>query len=296
MFHKGGTAVVSSSMGGYFVAVKGEGIYYYSPQGTWKRVFSTEQRILTIMEIGHTLFGAGENGMILRSMDNGETWSKTYFPTKASVWSLTGTNDGCIFAHGKHSIYVSENFGDSWIAFKPFQTLETPPVIRSLCVYGNQIVIGTQIHAQYGGIWLYDLNSGLLSHLKKEENTMISALLILDETYLLVAKGSVKGQKGTVELINLEKIPTYLSYNSLYPEESFLDLAENNGVIYATTSQDEHGYSRIYRVDLNEQLLQLFETTKGHGLRVANHAEEFFVAGLYESKWVQPSHIAANFH
>ncbi|MFP3325883.1 exo-alpha-sialidase, partial [Planococcus sp. SIMBA_160] len=83
----------------------------------------------------------------------GNTWALSSFPTNAVVWSITGRKDGFVCAHGKHSIYVSADFGISWEIMKPFAHVNQPPVIRSLCVAGDHLYIGTQIHEVHGGIW-----------------------------------------------------------------------------------------------------------------------------------------------
>ena len=70
-------------------------------------------------------------------------------------------------------------------------------------------------------------------------------------------------------------------------EKSFLDVSEDNGTIYVTSSQGESGFSRIYQADLAAGELKWFDTIRGHGWRVANR-EENFCAGLYESKFVRP--------
>ena len=41
MFHKGATAVAASKSGGYFVAVKREGIFHYSVEGGWQQLLSS---------------------------------------------------------------------------------------------------------------------------------------------------------------------------------------------------------------------------------------------------------------
>lgn len=58
-------------------------------------------------------------------------------------------------------------------------------------------------------------------------------------------------------------------------EKSFLDVSEDNGIIYVTSSQDENGFSRIYQADLAAGELKWFDTIRGHGWRVANREENF---------------------
>lgn len=157
MFHKGATAVASAKHSGYFVAIKREGIFHYSLEQGWTKLFQLKSKICSITYIGDYLFGAGERGTIIRSSDQGATWSISSFPTNATIWSITGTTDGFVCAHGKHCIYISEDFGVSWKIVKPFSALSHPPVIRSLCLHEERLYIGTQIHEVHGGVWAYDL-------------------------------------------------------------------------------------------------------------------------------------------
>ncbi|MEN2453477.1 exo-alpha-sialidase, partial [Bacillus sp. JR_15] len=45
MFHKGATAVAASKNGGYFVAVKREGIFHYSVESGWQQLFKLKHKI-----------------------------------------------------------------------------------------------------------------------------------------------------------------------------------------------------------------------------------------------------------
>ncbi|CAM5231692.1 hypothetical protein [Bacillus safensis FO-36b] [Bacillus safensis subsp. safensis] len=78
-------------------------------------------------------------------------------------------------------------------------------------------------------------------------------------------------------------------------EESFLDVSEDNGIVYVTTSQDEHGFSKVYQLDIEQKELKWFDTIKGHGFRVANQ-NKVFCASLYESKFVRPYEEPALIH
>lgn len=91
------------------------------------------------------------------------------FPTNATVWAITGRNNGFVCAHGKHCIYVSDDFGVSWRVAKPFAEFHNPPVIRSLCLHGGNLFIGTQIHEYFGGIWAYDIKRDTVQVVKKEK-------------------------------------------------------------------------------------------------------------------------------
>lgn len=140
MFHKGATAVTASKSSGYFVAVKREGIFHYSLETGWKKLFHLKSKIHSITYIGPYLFGVGEKGTVIRSSDQGRSWTMSSFPTNATVWAITGQKDGFVCAHGKHCIYLSDDYGVSWQVAKPFSSFLHPPVIRSLCLHGDTLL------------------------------------------------------------------------------------------------------------------------------------------------------------
>lgn len=256
-----------------------------------------KSKIHCISYIGPYLFGVGEKGTVIRSADEGKTWTMSSFPTNATVWAITGRNNGFVCAHGKHCIYVSDDFGVSWRVAKPFAEFHNPPVIRSLCLHGGNLFIGTQIHEYFGGIWAYDIKRDTVQVVKKEKNRMTASMLVFNENWLVAAMGSVKGKHGAVTVRNLLNGEEFTIQSSMIRnEESFLDLSEDDGIIYVTTTQDENGFSRIYQVDLEARSLKWFDTIKGHGWRVANQKENFFCAGLYECKFVQPYEVSAMIH
>lgn len=56
MFHKGATAVMASVTSGYFVAVKDEGIFHFSAEEGWKRLFRVKSRVHVLTYIGRYEF------------------------------------------------------------------------------------------------------------------------------------------------------------------------------------------------------------------------------------------------
>lgn len=94
MFHKGATAVTASAFSGYFVAVQGEGIFHYSLEQGWRKLFRLKSKIHCISYIGPYLFGVGEKGTVIRSADEGKTWTMSSFPTNATVWAITAETTG----------------------------------------------------------------------------------------------------------------------------------------------------------------------------------------------------------
>lgn len=96
---------------------------------------------------------------------------------------------------------------------------------------------------------------------------MTASMLVFNENWLVAAMGSVKGEHGAVRnLLNGEEF--IIQSSMIRIEESFLDLSEDDGIIYVTTTQDENGFSRIYQADLEARSLKWFDTIKGHGWRV----------------------------
>ncbi|MBT2573564.1 exo-alpha-sialidase [Bacillus sp. ISL-51] len=297
MFHKGATAVMASVSSGYFVAIKGEGIFHFSLEDGWKKLFQMKNNIHVMTYIGPYIFAAGEKGVIIRSADQGKTWTTSSFPTSAAIWAVTGRSDGFVCAHGKHCLYLSDDFGVIWHVAKPFSRLKEPPVIRSLCLHGQTLYIGTRIHTNHGGIWAFDLVSGSVRHVNQESHRMTASMLMYQEGWLISAKGSIKGKRGAVTVQNVwtgEELA--ISPGPAGREKSFLDVSEDEGIIYVTSSQDEDGFSRIYQADLAARELKWFDTIKGHGWRVANRKENFFCAGLYECKFVRPYEAAQLAH
>ena len=50
--HKGATAVAASKSGGYFVAVKREGIFHYSVESGWQQLLKLKHKIHAISYLG----------------------------------------------------------------------------------------------------------------------------------------------------------------------------------------------------------------------------------------------------
>ena len=57
---------MASVTSGYFVAVKDEGIFHFSAEEGWKRLFRVKSRIHVLTYIGPYIFAAGEKGAVLR--------------------------------------------------------------------------------------------------------------------------------------------------------------------------------------------------------------------------------------
>jgi photosystem II stability/assembly factor-like uncharacterized protein len=62
-----------------------------------------------------TLFVAAEQGLVLRSRDNGTTWEYLKTGGKGSLWAGTAAQDGAVFVGGLLGhLYVSRDEGDTW--------------------------------------------------------------------------------------------------------------------------------------------------------------------------------------
>lgn len=87
-----------------------------------------------------------------------------------------------------------------------------------------------------------------LSELSKEKR-MTASMLVFNENWLVAAMGSVKGKHGAVTVRNLLTDEEFTIQSSMIrKEESFLDLSEDDGIIYVTTTQDENGFREFTRL------------------------------------------------
>ncbi|QFT88017.1 hypothetical protein FIU87_05045 [Bacillus sp. THAF10] len=284
MFHRGSTAVLSTPETPFLVAVKREGIYSFE-EGEWLLQYGLSQGIYKLVCLGDFIFGIGDHGTILRYDPYQKKWTHTTFPSPQRLWDITGNKDGLIVTHGGNKLFVSYNFGSSWSVIKPFRSLKTPPLIRSLFYEKDYIYIGTQVNKESGGLWRYSLQTEKLERVKSEENSMISSVFINRESNIFITKGNVQTGVGSVEGSKLGS-EVWLEYNKPIKEKAFLDLFMANNRLYATTSRDEFGYSRIYEVQKKTKSLIPIETVQGHGFRGAGFQDQLFICSPVESKWI----------
>ena len=284
MFHKGATAVMASVTLGYFVAVKDEGIFHFSAEEGWKRLFRVKSRIHVLTYITYSRLEKRRRSQISRS---GKDLDGLPISDQRLRMAVAGRNDGFVCAHGTYCLYLSDDFGVTWHVAKPFSQLKEPPVIRSLCLHGQTIYIGTRIHMNHGGIWAYDLTEDRIRRISRERQRMTASMMMYQNDWLIAAKGAAKGERGGCRPKRADARGVCHYSRTAVREKSFLDVSEDNGIIYVTSSQDENGFSRIYQADLAAGELKWFDTIRGHGWRVANR-EENFLRVLYESKFVRP--------
>ena len=79
-----------------------------------------------------TLFVAAEQGLVLRSRDNGTTWEYRQTNNKGSLWAGTATADGTIFVGGLLGhLYRSRDGGDTWEAVDSASTGSITDLVAS---------------------------------------------------------------------------------------------------------------------------------------------------------------------
>lgn len=284
MFEKGSTAVLSTPDFPFIVAVKGAGIYSFE-EGDWFLQYSLTENIYKLMHVGKYIFGIGDYGTILRYEPYQKRWNHTSFPTTQRLWDITGNSTGLIVTHGGSNLFVSKDFGSSWSVIKPFQTLATKPLIRSLLYDHDRIYIGTQINKESGGLWQYSLQSEELLLVKKEEHSMISSIYKDCDGSLYITKGNALSGEGTIEKIERDTA-SWSTFQQPMAERAFLDLFMTDEKLYATTSKDKFGFSRIYEVFREGMTLLPIETVAGHGFRGAGFDNQLFISSPIESKWI----------
>jgi hypothetical protein len=282
------TAVTRTENNSFVVATVSEGIFI-EKNDIWMNVLpQLNYHIRDLKCTGEIIYGAGDKGTFIRSTDEGNTWIIERFPTTASVWSISCNSKGLVVAHGEKVIYISTNYGETWNTLYPFE-LSNPPSIRSLCLYENNLFIGTKVHPKNGGVWMVDLFTNEVRRVKIETSRMISSMLV-HENLLVTVSGACRGKNGSLEFLPLNSIKhaDKLNWDVCYSSDghrSYLDVCAHNGILYTTSSQNEEGYSVISRVYLENQELVSCDFVRGHGWRICNKNENYIVAGLYETKY-----------
>jgi hypothetical protein len=277
------TAVTRLEKGEIVLATK-NGIYIRDTE-KWSRSLSNlNVTIRDLVSVGSMIFGVGDRGIFIKSKDRGLNWSIRRFPTKASIWSICINSNGVLVTHGEKVLYISTDYGDTWKVVHPYH-FPNPPSIRSLYLDKEKVFLGTKIHHSYGGVWCYNLRNNEMTRLKRENNRMIASLLTF-EGLLIAASGSCKNQNGNIEFCSLNdecdlknKWITCLNQQ----QQSFLDLSASYGRIYATSTQNKEGYSFVSTVSIEKREIFPCNFVKGHGWRICSEADDYIVAGLYES-------------
>ncbi len=68
---------------------------------------------------------------------------------------------------------------------------------------------------------------------------------------------------------------------------SYLDLSVDQHVLYTTSTQNKAGISSVCRVLLEEGIVTVCDSVKGHGWRIVNQKDGYVVAGSGELKAMQ---------
>ncbi|EEK72202.1 MULTISPECIES: WD40/YVTN/BNR-like repeat-containing protein [Bacillus] len=286
------TAITKLRDGRLLLATTYNGLFI-EKDGEWKQALTGfQKRIRDLHSEGNVVYGVGDEGVFIRSMNGGETWTIQRFPTKATSWNVCSNENGTVIAHGDKTLYHSNNFGSTWETIQPFLNYGSEaPSIRSLFLYKHYLFIGTKIHTKYGGVWLFDLETRKLKRIKIAMNQMISALTI-HNSYLVAASGSCKGISGNIsfcrinESIESDKIGWH-TCQSEQKASSYLDLSVDQHVLYTTSTQNKAGISTVCRVLLEEGIVTVCDSVKGHGWRIVNEKEGYVVAGSGELKTMQ---------
>lgn len=293
MFEKGSTAVLSTASLPFIVAVKNTGLYSFE-KGEWLLQYPLSHSIYKLVCISPYIFGIGDNGLIVRYNPYNNKWTHTFFPTPQRLWDITGNESGLIITHVGSKLYISYNFGSNWSVIHPFKELSIKPFIRSLFLYKEHLYIGTQINRESGGLWSFSLESGELTLVKKESNSMISSIYIDCEDCMFLAKGNARSKEGSIEMRSLRE-SRWRTFEPSISEKAFLDVFNVGKNLFTTTSKDEYGFSRIYEINKLSQMLLPIETIEGHGFRGAGFKDELFISSPIESKWIDRSYEITKF-
>lgn len=170
----GATAVTKGIDGDYFLA-KNEGILLIKKNGTEKELLALDHRILDLTFVNSVIYGVGDKGTFIRSIDYGASWEISQLGTSGSIWSICANHNGTVVTHGTNVLFLSKDFGKTWKNLHPFQSLlGTKPSIRSILLDGNHVFVGTKVHSLHGGIWRVDLNRCEVIRIKKDSRMIAS--------------------------------------------------------------------------------------------------------------------------
>lgn len=78
-------------------------------------VHATRSLLLDVERVGKNLFAAGEFGQVLKSEDNGQTWTPGKVPTSITLTSVSFANDALGYAVGHDGVVLkTEDGGANW--------------------------------------------------------------------------------------------------------------------------------------------------------------------------------------
>lgn len=105
---------------------------------------------------------------------------------------------------------------------------------------------------------------------------MISSIFKDDDGYLFITKGNVLSGEGSIEML-CPHTNRWLTFEKPISEKAFLDVFIADKKLYATTSHDKYGFSRIYQAQKESMTLLPIETVAGHGFRGAGFQDQLFI-------------------
>lgn len=137
-----------------------------------------------------TLLVAGERGLLLRSRDNGLSWTTLKSPYDGSYFGVTALADGTVLAYGlQGNLWVSRNQGDSWRQVKT-------GVTRGINT-ATQLEDGTVVLAGGAGVVLVSRDGGnsvALQYLPERESVS-SVLPLTGGELLMVGDAGIRVKK-----------------------------------------------------------------------------------------------------
>lgn len=287
------TAVKWLQDGRVLLATSQSGVFI-KERGKWNPCLHIgTKKIRDFHESGAYIYGVGDAGLFIRSSSGGNGWTIKRFPTKATVWNVSSSQNGLVVAHGEKLLFISYNFGETFKVIDPFSNIShNKPSIRSLVLYKNYLFIGTKVHGEHGGVYMINLKTMRCIQVKRESERMTASLTFIDG-FLIAGFGSSKGKNGSVEYSSADEIllfqeeTTWFKCNGEIQENSYLHISGEKDYIYATSNQNESGYSTVSKICLSNGQIVPYWKVKGHGWRVASDREDFAVAGHYESIFFQ---------
>lgn len=88
------TAVTKLEDGKLMLATTYDGLFI-EQDGKWERILSGfQKRIRDLQSSGNVVYGVGDEGIFIRSMDCGDNWTIQRFPTKATSWNVCSNKSG----------------------------------------------------------------------------------------------------------------------------------------------------------------------------------------------------------
>ncbi len=140
------TAITKLRDGKLLLATTYNGLFV-EQDGEWKRILNGfQKRIRDLHSEDNVVYGVGDEGIFIRSMNGGENWTIQRFPNKKQrVGMYVAMYKELLLLMEKKTLYLSNNFGLTWETIHPFLEYgSAAPSIRSLFLYKHYLFIGTK--------------------------------------------------------------------------------------------------------------------------------------------------------